>query len=319
MWFRLQIAMLAVLLLPPAAAAGQSGTRLRGTVSTTGTGGERTNLSQVQVSLECDSSPAHDRTATTDDNGQFLFSDLQPGVCTVKVIDPQLEEAATTVNIVADREVGIDLTTGVREVQQNVTVTAEQAQVDTSSSDTAAQAISQKTLQSAPLISERFQDALPLLPGVVRGPDGLMNIKGARSGQSGTLVNSASAADPVTGEQAISLPLEAVASVKVLDNPFSAEYGQFAGGITEVETRSGTDQWKYLVTNFFPRLRVRAGHVRGLESITPRFTVAGPLIKHKVFVFQSFDYRFVRVPVNSLPALTVPAQTRAPGWRPPGR
>jgi len=303
MCFRFQIAMLAALLLPAAAAAGESGTRLRGTVGTAGAGGERTYLAQVQVSLGCDSSPPHERMATTDDNGQFLFADLDPSVCTVKVVDPQLEEAASTVSIVADREVAIDLTTGVRKVQQNVTVTAEQAQVDTSSSDTAAQAISQKTLQSAPLISERFQDALPLLPGVVRGPDGLMNIKGARSGQSGTLVNSASAADPVTGEQAISLPLEAVASVKVLDNPFSAEYGQFAGGITEVETRSGTGHWKYLVTNFFPRLRVRAGDLRGLESVTPRFTVAGPLVKEKLFVFQSFDYRFVRVPVNSLPAL----------------
>src|SRR5271166_1557138 len=303
MCFRFQIAMLAALLLPAAAAAGESGTRLRGTVGTAGAGGERTYLAQVQVSLGCDSSPPHERMATTDDNGQFLFADLDPSVCTVKVVDPQLEEAASTVSIVADREVAIDLTTGVRKVQQNVTVTAEQAQVDTSSSDTAAQAISQKTLQSAPLISERFQDALPLLPGVVRGPDGLMNIKGARSGQSGTLVNSASAADPVTGEQAISLPLEAVASVKVLDNPFSAEYGQFAGGVTEVETRSGTDEWKYMFTNFFPRLRWRGGGLRGLESITPRVTFAGPIAKDKLYLFQSFDYRFVRVPVGSLPPL----------------
>ena len=55
----------------------------------------------------------------------------------------------------------------------------------------------------------------PLLyvPGVVRGPDGLLNVKGARASQSGFLVNSASVTDPVTGESAINLPLEAVQSV----------------------------------------------------------------------------------------------------------
>ena len=96
----------------------------------------------------------------------------------------------------------------------------------------------------------------------------------------------------------------AVASVKVLDNPFSAEYGQLAGGVAEVETGSGTDQWKYLVTNLFPRFRWRGGGFRALESITPRFTVSGPLSKDKLYLFQSFDYRFVRVPVGSFPALS---------------
>lgn len=301
---RFHLLLLVALLLPPATAIAQSGTRLRGTVGAIGADGERTVLPQVQISLEPDNNPAQPRTTNTDDAGQFIVSDLPPGLCTVKVTDPQFEEVAASVQIVADREVEVHLTTRVRRVQQNLTVAAEQPQVDISSSDASAHSISQKTLQSAPLISERFQDALPLLPGVVRGSDGLINLKGARAGQSGTLVNSASAVDPVTGEEAISLPLEAVASVKVLDNPFSAEYGQFAGGVTEVETRSGTNKWKYLVTNFFPRLRVREGGVRGLESITPRFTVAGPLVKNKLFVFQSFDYRFVRVPVDSLPQLS---------------
>jgi len=302
MRFRLQTAV--VVLLMAAAAAGQGAARLRGTVSTTGGDNERTYLSQVQLSLQCESNPTHVRTETTDDSGHFVFSDLPHGRCTVKLVDPQFEQTDTVVEITADRETEVEILAHVREVREKVTVTADQKQVDTTTSDTAAQAISQETLQSAPLISERFQDALPLLPGVVRGPDGLINIKGARASQSGTLVNSSSAVDPVTGEGAISLPLEAVASVKVLDNPFSAEYGQFAGGVTEVETRSGTDQWKYLVTNVFPRFRWRGGGLRGLESFTPRFTVAGPLSKDKLYLFQSFDYRFVRVPVGSLPSLS---------------
>ncbi len=292
-----------IALLIPFAAFGQSTGGVRGRVSTAGADNEGTYLSKIEVRLQCERDAPTLRTATTDDIGQFLFSDIPAGRCTVKVDDPQLEKVAATVDVVANQVTEVDLQLRLRALQQNITVTADQTRVDTSSSDTAAPPISQTTLQSAPLIDERFQDALPLLPGVVRGPDGLMNIKGARASQSGTLVNSASGADPVTGEQAISLPLEAVASVKVLSSPFSAEYGQFAGGVTEVETRSGTDEWKYLVNNFFPRFRSRGGDFQGVESVTPRFTFAGPISKGKLYLFQSFDYRFVYVPVPSLPPL----------------
>ena len=93
-------------------------------------------------------------------------------------------------------------------VQQKVTVEseAEGIQVQQTSSEGEVKA---QTLQDAPLINERCLDAIPLLPGVVRGPDGLINIKGARSYQSGLLVNSANATDPVTGECGTLLPAAA--------------------------------------------------------------------------------------------------------------
>jgi outer membrane receptor protein involved in Fe transport len=254
---RQAFALMALLIL---SLTGEGGGFIKGTVST-GPADQRTYLANIQLSLQCDGTLTQPRTAATDDAGKFSFSDLPPGHCTLKVTDAQAEETTTSIDVGGDRPVEVDLHVRIRTLCQDVTVTGEQSQVrvDTSSSDTAAPVISQEALQSAPLINERFQDALPLLPGVVRGPDGLINIKGARPGQSGTLVNSTSAANPVTGEEAISLPLEAVASVKVLSNPFSSEYGQFAGGITEVETRSGTDEWKYLVSDFFPRARFRGG------------------------------------------------------------
>ena len=68
----------------------------------------------------------------------------------------------------------------------------------------------------APIASERFQDALPLVPGVVRGPDGLLNINGTRSNQSAMMFNSADGTDPVTGEEAIELPIDAVREVRRL-------------------------------------------------------------------------------------------------------
>src|SRR5262252_5383872 len=127
-----------------------------------------------------------------------------------------------------------------------------------------------KTLQNAPLINEKFQDALPLLPGVTRSADGALNIKGTRPDQSGVLVSSLNVADPVTGDAAIDLPLEAVESVQVFSNPFSAEYGRFTGAVTAIETRSGTNEWRYLLTNVLLRPRFRDSHIYGVQSATPR-------------------------------------------------
>jgi outer membrane receptor protein involved in Fe transport len=155
-----------------------------------------------------------------------------------------------------------------------------------------------------PLVNERFQDAIPLVPGVVRGPDGMLNLKGARSSQSGMIVNSANVTDPVTGESAINLPIEAVQSVEVLTNPYSAEYGQFTGAVTTVQTRSGSDKFRANATSFFPRPRRRGGSFVGVEAFTPRVTFSGPLMKDKLKFFQSFEYRYVRTPVENLPPLS---------------
>src|SRR6266480_3950629 len=100
-----------------------------------------------------------------------------------------------------------------------------------------------QVMRSAPLASERFQDALPLIPGVVRGPDGLLNINGTRSNQSALRFNSADGTDPVTGEDAIELPIDAVSSVQVRGAAFAPEFGLSAGAVTTVETRKAGDAW----------------------------------------------------------------------------
>jgi hypothetical protein len=156
-------------------------------------------------------------------------------------------------------------------------------------------------MQTLPLQNEQLLDALPLVPGVVRGPDGQIDVKGARSSQSSMTVNSANVTDPVTGQFAFNLPIEAVESVQVLTNPYAAEYGKFTGGVTAVTTRSGTDKFNVEAQSFFPRFRRRGGKWSGVEAFTPRLAISGPIKKDKLWFMQSFEYRFVRTPVYSLP------------------
>ena len=140
-----------------------------------------------------------------------------------------------------------------------------------------------------------------MLPGVVRGIDGLIRIKGGRTNQANTLVNSASVTDPFTGQAALSLPAVAIRSVQVLSNPFSSEYGQFASGVVDVDTRGGTDEWKWLFEDPVPRFRWIDGSTHGVESASPHLTFAGPLKKGRVHIFQAMGYGYDTVRVPSLP------------------
>jgi hypothetical protein len=237
----------------------------------------------------------------TNDQGEYKFTDLAAGSYSLKV--ELAGFASHTVSVVVHAITTLDsITLDVADVSASVTVTTDSDQLNTSDTTQAAN-FKQDKLQTLPLVNERFQDALPLVPGVVRGPDGLLNVKGARASQSGLTVNSANVTDPVTGEFAINLPIEAIQSVEVLTNPYAPEYGQFTGAITKVETRSGSDKFNVQGDSFLPRFRRRGGSFVGVEAFTPRIAFSGPLFNQKLKFFQSFEYRYVRTPIENLPPL----------------
>lgn len=238
--------------------------------------------------------------AITDEEGAYLFGDLAAGNYTLSINLQGFEAYEQSVAVTAGAPVDLNIELRPLALNETVTVSAESDDLGRTES-TVPGTVTTSTLRNAPLVGDRFQDALPLLPGVVRGPDGLLNIKGARANQSGVLVSSLNMTDPVTGNSGVKLPIEAVESVQVYANPYAAEFGRFAGAVTSIETRGGTDEWKYTVNNVLPRLRRRDGSVRGIESVTPRVAAGGPLIKEKLFLFQSFEYRFTRTEVPSLP------------------
>src|SRR5581483_8742737 len=53
-------------------------------------------------------------------------------------------------------------------------------------------------------------DALPLLPGVVRSPEGQLKISGAGEHRSALIVNSADVTDPATGQFGPTIPIDIV-------------------------------------------------------------------------------------------------------------
>jgi carboxypeptidase family protein/TonB-dependent receptor-like protein len=235
----------------------------------------------------------------SDEEGQYSFSGLIAGDYVISVEFQGFKKYEQKVSVQIDATVEQNILLQPLPLRETVTITEDQMDASKKES-TAPGVITTATLRDAPLVDQKFQDALPLLPGVVRGPDGNLNIKGTRPSQSGILVSSLNVTDPVTGSPAIELPLEAVETVNVHSNPYSAEYGKFTGAVTSIETRSGSNDWRYLVTGTLPRPRLRNGHIYGIGAVTPRIAVGGPIKKDKLFFFQSVEYRFVRTNVPSL-------------------
>ena len=115
--------------------------------------------------------------AVTDEKGQYSFSDVEPGQYTLIATLPGLQ-SEQDITIDAGAATNIELELKPVSVQTSVTVS------DTASDEkvpTVAETITGKTIADAPNVNERFESLLPLVPGVVRGPDGRINLKGARN------------------------------------------------------------------------------------------------------------------------------------------
>lgn len=241
---------------------------VRGAVAIAGPDGQSYNIPAASLKLKRGIQVAE---TSANDAGEYEFAKLLPGQYTLEATAEGFKTASKAITIRAGETSVENIKLEVADVTATVTVTSSSAGQGVQTNETApAATIKQTDLQTLPLPNEQLLDALPLVPGVLRGPDGQINMKGARPSQSAMTVNSASVTDPVTGEFAINLPIEAVESAQVLTNPYAAEYGKFTGGVTAVETRSGTNKFTFEAQSFFPRFARRGGKWTGIEAFTPR-------------------------------------------------
>lgn len=271
---------------------------VRGAVATAGPDGVSYNLPGANIKLKQATQIAE---TSANDAGEYEFGKLLPGEYTLEVTVEGFKSSSKTIAIRAGETLVENVKLELADITASVTVASTGPSGETTETPSA-NTLKQNTLRTLPLPNEQLLDALPLVPGVVRGPDGEIDMNGARASQSSMTVNSANVTDPVTGQFAFNLPIEAVESVQVLTNPYAAEYGKFTGGVTAVATRSGTDKFNVEAQSFFPRFRRRGNKWSGVESFTPRLAFSGPIKKDKLWFMQSFQYRFVRTPVESLPS-----------------
>jgi len=273
---------------------------IAGEVFTTASDGQREMVPGAQLILR----GAVERQTQSDAIGRYRFELVPPGRYTVEASAPGLK-GTEPVDVAAGQSVTTAIRLELTTVTSSVTVTAADSAVATVSVPSGqSTTISQTMVESVPVRHDKVENLLPLVPGVVRGPDGRINMKGARATQSGWLVNSANVTDPATGAQAMNLPIDVVSSVQVISDPYDPEYGKFTGAVSNVATKAGNmDRFHFSIQNLLPRTRVRDSKVVGLESVTPRLTLTGPLVRNRVAITESLEYRFVRTPVQGLPPM----------------
>jgi hypothetical protein len=244
-------------------------------------------------------------TATTDEQGIAAFpAALTPGKYTLRVESQGFETLNRNDVVIKDggiTEIAVALK--VATVTESVTVAApaEGATNVQAGASTAAGILQRESLQRLPLAAARIDQALPLIPGVVRSSTGEISIEGANEQQSALLVNGLNASDPASGNFRLNLPIDSVESVQVFQHPYTAEYGAFTGGVTAVETRRGKERWHAEINDFLPDMRFKGGRIVGVAEDTPRVNFNGPLIKDRLFLSQSLSYSIAKQPVRGLP------------------
>lgn len=238
-----------------------------------------------------------------DERGGCAFANVQPGTYVLRVELDGFEPFHHARFVIApDAKIELPVVLSVARMAQSVTVTAA-TPLDTSVSAGAVPAagnIEHNVLRKLPLPGAALDAALPLVPGVLRSSTGELSFNGANERQSALLVNGMNAVDPATGNFRVSLPIDSVEAVQVFLHPYTAEYGQFTGGITRVYTREGADKWHFELNDFLPDFRFVNGRVHGIAEDSPHLHVSGPLIGGKLRLSQSVSYAIAKTPVRGL-------------------
>lgn len=284
---RAALVLIVFLLVGPAAQAQGTRGRIQGKVKDT----SGLPLPGVTVSLTHEAGTP--LAVHTDNVGGFAF-DVPFGRYTLTA---ELSGFASAVrpNLTAGpAPVTVDVVLELGGFQEETQVIAQAPRVFTASEPTAPTTVDREIIKMAPVHGMRYDSALPLLPGAVRGPDGLISISGTRSWQGTVLVDGMRESDQVSGEPRISLPISAIDNVQVFSPLPPAEAGPATGGVTQVNTKAAADMYAFNVLGLLPRPRFTADGTSGIESWQPTFGFSGPLVKGRVWLAQSVEYRYER-------------------------
>ncbi|MCI0525083.1 MAG: TonB-dependent receptor [Acidobacteria bacterium] len=246
--------------------------------------------------------------AVTSAEGVYRLVLLQPGIYSVTATAEgfnkgELPSVSVTVGQVTDA----NITLGVGEVSEAVTVTAEALQTTTSNTDAF---INESAIANLPINGRRFQDFVTLTPTAqvdpVRGQislSGQRGIYGANINIDGMDYNQPFFGGIRGGERsnsAFTIPQESIKEFQVIASGYSAEFGRSTGGVVTVVTKSGTNQFHgsgfYL--NRHQDLAAQNAFNQDAAPTQHQFggAIGGPLKKDKAFFFASYEQQILDQP-----------------------
>src|SRR6266480_211095 len=246
------------------------------------------------------------KTTTTNNDGAYLIVNLTPGDYEVTVEAPNFKKVVLPgVTLTVGQRADLDVSLEVGQVSEVVTISGANAELVETSKTAVATTVDQQRIDNLP-INERNYLAFALTTSTVDRDNGRpigpaptsgLNFGGQRGRSNLVQVDGADNTDNSVNAARSTVSQEAVQEFQVVTNSFAPEFGRSSGGVVNVVTKSGTNDWR---GNLFGFLRHKSFQARNpFAPITkPPFTRAqyggtlgGPLVRDRTFIFASFEQR----------------------------
>src|SRR3954447_12651772 len=254
---------------------------------------------QVRLTHQIKKAP---RPYTTTANGDFVFTEVQPGTYSIQVkMDGFKQFEQSDLQLSASDRVSVgEIRLQVGAVTESIEVKATGAQVQTESAERGGLLDSKQVME----LGVRGRDVMALLqtmPGVVDDANGgdtlgqfnTPTMQGMRQnynalnidGISGNTARGRTAESPVN--------MDAIAEVRVLSNSYTAEYGTASGGVINIVTRGGAQSFHgtayYYNRNEAFNANDFFNNRQGIARQRYRFNTAGGNIGGPIYIPNHFN------------------------------
>ena len=314
--------LLAAILASPASAQSRTTAALRGTTRAP----DGTPIAGVVVQVRHTGTGVL-RSALTDANGGFLLLLLQPGgpyaVTATHIGYAEIEESGVVLQVGTTSTIALTMQESVIAVE-GVTVEVDRVEVFEVSRVGPVTRLDERTVEAMPILSRNFTDLAVLSPLVTRTAGGGFSMMGQNDRYNAVLVDGLSAKDAfgltasgTPGAQAGAkiIPMDAVSQFEVLLAPFDIRLSNFAGGVMNAVTRSGTNDLRirgfaagrhetFTGDLFLPTGPVEAS---GVDRSLFGLSVGGPIIRDKGHFFAAVELEDRHLPPTGFNLFRDPA------------
>jgi outer membrane receptor protein involved in Fe transport len=300
-----------------------------GTITGTVTDSTGAVVPGASITITNDATGESSKLQTTA-TGDYTRPALLPGIYTVTVEAQGFRRASRQkVEVTPGSRVGVPFTLEVGQMTESVEVTTQAPLVQDESVQLGAQ-LSSDTVTDLPLGGQRvFTYLARLSPGVVPGESGRdsgtggFSANGVRDlGENNFLLNgvdnNVNVIDFLNGSSyVVGPPPEAIGEMTVMTSGENAEYGRAAGGVVNVNLKTGTNQlhgglWEVLQNNDLNAnswINNRVGAKRPVMRQNQFGAAAGgPIIKNRFFIFGDYQGTRYNWPSTGYSTIPTPAE-----------
>jgi outer membrane receptor protein involved in Fe transport len=246
------------------------------------------------------------RTVSTSADGDYTVANLMPGPYALTVESTGFAKAQRSVVVAVGARLGQDFKMDVAAVSTEVDVTGNYAALETQT-QTLGQVVTESEIRELPNLTRNAYQFVALAGNVSDAGMGTrgagFSINGQRESSTNILLDGASNNDEFTSGIGQQVPLEAVQEFSVLTSNYTAEYGRASGGIVNVVTKSGTNDFHGTAYEFNRVSNFSSNSFQNNATGQPKstftrnqfgYSVGGPVVKNKLFFFSSTEWIRVR-------------------------